>query len=89
MEQDTIKKITGGSFLTTPINEANIFSRDDFTDEHKEIASMVQGFCKEHIAPVKEELEKKDKDLTFSLLKKLLSLDCLVLLFQKNMVVWN
>ncbi|SUZ87098.1 uncharacterized protein METZ01_LOCUS39952, partial [marine metagenome] len=27
MEQDTIKKITGGSFLTTPINEANIFSR--------------------------------------------------------------
>jgi len=77
MEQDTIKKITGGSFLTTPINEANIFSRDDFTDEHKEIASMVQGFCKEHIAPVKEELEKKDKDLTFSLLQKIAELGLL------------
>ena len=70
MEQDTIKKITGGSFLTTPINEANIFSREDFTDEHKEIESMVQGFCKEAVAPVKDQLEKKDKELTFSLLKK-------------------
>ena len=70
MKQETIKKITGGSFLTTPINEANIFSREDFTDEHKEIESMVQGFCKEAVAPVKDQLEKKDKELTFSLLKK-------------------
>ena len=44
MEQDTLNKITGGSFLTTPINESTIFSREDFTDEHKEIESMVKGF---------------------------------------------
>ena len=70
MEQDTLNKITGGSFLTTPINESTIFSREDFTDEHKEIESMVKGFCKEAVAPVKDQLEKKDKELTFSLLKK-------------------
>ena len=44
MEQDTLNKITGGSFLTTPINESTIFSREDFTDEHKEIESMVKKF---------------------------------------------
>ena len=70
MKQDTLNKITGGSFLTTPINESTIFSREDFTDEHKEIESMVKGFCKEAVAPVKNQLEKKDKELTFSLLKK-------------------
>ena len=70
MEQDTLKKVAGGSFLTTPINESTIFSREDFTDEHKEIESMVKGFCKEEVAPAKDQLEKKNKELTFSLIKK-------------------
>ena len=70
MKQDTLNKVAGGSFLTTSINESTIFSREDFTDEHKEIEAMVKGFCKEEVAPVKDQLEKKNKELTFSLIKK-------------------
>ena len=68
---------SGGRFLITPITETNIFTREDFTEEQREIQEMVRGFCTEHIAPVKEELEKKDKDLTFSLLKKIAELGLL------------
>ena len=77
MEQPIQITETGGRFLVTPITDTNIFTREDFTEEQREIQEMVQGFCKEHIAPVKEELEKKDKDLTFSLLKKIAELGLL------------
>ena len=77
MEQPIQITKTGGRFLVTPITDTNIFTREDFTEEQREIQEMVQGFCTEHIAPVKEELEKKDKDLTFSLLKKIAELGLL------------
>ena len=77
MEQPIKTTQTGGRFLITPITDTNIFTREDFTEEQREIQEMVQGFCKEHIAPVKEELEKKDKDLTFSLLQKIAELGLL------------
>ena len=77
MEQPIQITKTGGRFLVTPITDTNIFTREDFTEEQREIQEMVQGFCKEHIAPVKEELEKKDKDLTFSLLQKIAELGLL------------
>ena len=77
MEQPIQITKTGGRFLVTPITNTNIFTREDFTEEQREIQEMVQGFCTEHIAPVKEELEKKDKDLTFSLLRKIAELGLL------------
>ena len=77
MEQPIQITETGGRFLVTPITDTNIFTREDFTEEQHEIQEMVQGFCTEHIAPVKEELEKKDKDLTFSLLRKIAELGLL------------
>ena len=77
MEQPIKIAETGGRFLITPITDTNIFTREDFTEEQREIQEMVRGFCTEHIAPVKEELEKKDKDLTFSLLKKIAELGLL------------
>ncbi len=77
MEQPIKTTQTGGRFLITPITDTNIFTREDFTEEQREIQEMVRGFCKEHIAPVKEELEKKDKDLTFSLLRKIAELGLL------------
>ena len=77
MKQPTQITETGGRFLVTPITDTNIFTREDFTEEQCEIHEMVQGFCTEHIAPVKEELEKKDKDLTFSLLQKIAELGLL------------
>jgi butyryl-CoA dehydrogenase len=77
MEQPIQITETGGRFLVTPITDTNIFTREDFTEEQHEIQEMVQGFCTEHIAPVKEKLDKKDKDLTFSLLRKIAELGLL------------
>ena len=77
MEKPIATIETGGRFLVTPITDTNIFTREDFTEEQREIQEMVQGFCTEHIAPFKEELEKKDKELTFSLLQKIAELGLL------------
>ena len=77
MEKPIATIETGGRFLVTPITDTNIFTREDFTEEQREIQEMVQGFCTEHIAPFKEELGKKDKELTFSLLQKIAELGLL------------
>ncbi len=77
MEKPIATIETGGRFLVTPITDTNIFTREDFSEEQREIQEMVQGFCTEHIAPFKEELEKKDKELTFSLLQKIAELGLL------------
>ncbi len=62
---------TGGSFLVVPITEATVYSREDFTEEHREIYEMVKEFDKEQILAQKEEIEKYDKDLTVSLIREM------------------
>lgn len=62
---------TGGSFLVEPISEATVFSREDFTEEHREIYHMVKEFDKERIFAQKEEIEKFDKDLSLSLIREM------------------
>jgi hypothetical protein len=54
---------TGGSFLVEPATEAIVFSREDFTEEHRDIWGMVKEFDKERILSQKEAIEKYDKDL--------------------------
>lgn len=62
---------TGGSFLVVPITEATVYSREDFTEEHREIYEMVKEFDKERILAQKEEIEKYNKDLTLSLIREM------------------
>ena len=44
MEQPTQITETGGRFLVTPITDTNIFTREDFTEEQREIQEMVKVF---------------------------------------------
>ena len=37
---------TGGSFLVEPATEAIVFSREDFTEEHRDIWGIVKEFDK-------------------------------------------
>ena len=62
---------TGGSFLVEPITEAIVFSREDFTEEHRDIWGMVKEFDKERILSQKEAIEKYDKDLSLSLIREM------------------
>jgi len=64
------KKITGGSFLIEERALDEVFTPEDFTDEHKQIASTTDEFALKEIAPAAEKLEKKDWALTRELLKK-------------------
>ena len=50
MEQPIQITETGGRFLVTPITDTNIFTREDFTEEQREIQEMVQGFCTEPVS---------------------------------------
>ena len=67
-------------FLFQPIEKQKIFSREDFSEEEREIFEMVSNFAKEAILPKRKELSKLDKELTFDILQKQK--------FQRNMMDW-
>ncbi|MFQ6114694.1 MAG: acyl-CoA dehydrogenase family protein [bacterium] len=71
---------TGGAFLTTEVGQEEIFTRDKFSPEQKEIEKTVEEFAKGRILPNKQEIEKYNKDLSVQLLREcgelgLLSID--------------
>ena len=62
---------TGGQFLLESIFDTEMFSREDFSDEHRDIYNMVMDFDREKILANKDEIEKYDPELCKSLLKEL------------------
>jgi len=63
------KLIKGGSFLIENINPDDIFTPEDFTDEHIMIAKTTWDFIEGEVLPNVEEMEEKDFDLVVKLLK--------------------
>ena len=41
--------ILGGEFILNPITNLDVFTREDFSEEHKEIYNMVRDFDREKI----------------------------------------
>ena len=74
----TRKKITGGSFLIEERQLDEVFTPEDFTDEHLQIAQTTDEFALKEIVPAADKLEKKDWALTRELLKKASDLDLLL-----------
>lgn len=66
---DGKKLIKGGSFLIDNINPEDIFTPEDFTDEHIMIAKTTWDFIEGEVLPHVEEMEEKDFDLVVKLLK--------------------
>lgn len=60
----------GLSFLFQGLKQQRAFSREDLSEEQKEIFEMVSSFAREEIFPRRKELSKLNKELTFELLKK-------------------
>ena len=67
---ETLSK-TGGQFLLSPISNADVYSREDFSDEHTEIYNMVIDFDRDRVLAQKEEIEKYDPELSKSLIKEM------------------
>jgi alkylation response protein AidB-like acyl-CoA dehydrogenase len=62
--------IKGGSFLIEQRGPAEVFTPEDFTDEHKMIGSMATEYIDNEVRPALEALEKHDWNVARDLLKK-------------------
>ena len=60
----------GGEFLIADAAPEEVFTPEDFTDEHKMILETAKGFIEKEIQPIVDKLEEKDHDLVLSLLAK-------------------
>jgi butyryl-CoA dehydrogenase len=63
-------KITGGSFLLEERRPDEIFTPEDFTDQHQLIAQTAEEFALHEIVPNIDKIEHKDFSITRELLKK-------------------
>jgi len=59
----------GGSFLLDPV-VCHVFSREQFSDEQREINRMVREFAKERLYPRRDELAELNGELTLELMRE-------------------
>ncbi|HLU20846.1 MAG TPA: acyl-CoA dehydrogenase family protein [Bacillaceae bacterium] len=70
MANETKKFIKGGSFLIDDITPDQIFTPEDYTDEHIMIAKTTDDFVENEVIPEVEHLENHEFQRTVKLLKK-------------------
>jgi alkylation response protein AidB-like acyl-CoA dehydrogenase len=63
-------KISGGSFLLEDCKPDEVFTPEDFTEQHQLIGQTAEGFAIKEILPNVEKMEHKDFSITRNLLKK-------------------
>ncbi len=63
-------KILGGSFLLEERRTADVFTPEDFTEQHQMIGNTTEEFAVNEILPQAEKIEHKDYSTTRDLLKK-------------------
>ncbi len=64
------KIFAGGEFLITDVAPEDVFTPEDFTDEHKMILETTKDFVTKEVQPNTDRLEEKDHDLVLDLLGK-------------------
>ena len=69
--------VLGGEFILNPITNLDVFTREDFSEEHKEIYNMVRDFDREKILSQKKEIESYDPKLSKKLLDEMAELGLL------------
>ena len=63
-------RIAGGSFLIEDRAPEDIFTPEDFTDEHQQIAQTIEEFALKEIVPQIEKIEHKDYSVSRELIRK-------------------
>jgi alkylation response protein AidB-like acyl-CoA dehydrogenase len=64
------KVYSGGEYLVKNVNCQDVFTPEDFTDEHKQIAETTEHFVLNEILPINKEIESKNFDLVVQKLKE-------------------
>ncbi|MBI2818586.1 MAG: acyl-CoA dehydrogenase family protein [Acidobacteria bacterium] len=62
--------VSGGAFLIEQRSPAEIFTPEDFTEQHLLTASAAQDFYRNEVFPVRERIEHQEQGLTNQLLRK-------------------
>jgi alkylation response protein AidB-like acyl-CoA dehydrogenase len=75
--QQATAVVRGGQFLTTAVSAAEVFIREEITDEQRLFGQTAAEFMQKEVQPVVERLYKHDWDLTRALLRKASELDLL------------
>ena len=70
MSEQTLTLIQGGSFLIESVAPEDVFTPEDFTEEHRMIAETAEQFIENEVVPRIEELEAKKDGVNEELLKK-------------------
>jgi alkylation response protein AidB-like acyl-CoA dehydrogenase len=68
---ETKKVVKGGSFLIEDLSYQDIFTPEDFNEEHLMIAQTASDFIEKEVVPQLEQLENHEFDRTVKLLKKM------------------
>src|SRR5271156_3390871 len=63
-------KPKGGSFLIEPTSPEQLFSPEDFTDEHRAIARTTEEFWQKEVAPNVDAIQHQEPGLAISILRK-------------------
>ncbi|HKW73969.1 MAG TPA: acyl-CoA dehydrogenase family protein [Terriglobales bacterium] len=63
-------KLKGGSFLIEEHTTDQVFTVEDLSEEHQQIAQTTQDFAKNEVLPNTEKIEHKDFSVTRSLIRK-------------------
>jgi alkylation response protein AidB-like acyl-CoA dehydrogenase len=66
----TPTKHQGGSFLLAPTMPEEVFTPEDFTDEHRAIARTTEEFWQKEVAPNVEAIQHQEPGLAISILRK-------------------
>ena len=61
----------GGAFIVTPVGQGFVFSREQFTEEHRMFEQTAKEFGENRILPVREELNVLNKDLSLEIFKEM------------------
>jgi alkylation response protein AidB-like acyl-CoA dehydrogenase len=68
--QFTAKRAAGGSFLIEERRPEDVFTPEDFSEEHRQIAKTTVEFTTNEVMPAAAEIEAKNFDVTRALLRK-------------------
>lgn len=70
MSNKDTETLRGGMFLVRDTREGDVFTPEDFTNEHKDITVAIEDFIKGEILSRGDEIEKLNYDLSRELMRK-------------------
>ncbi len=68
--QAMAKRVKGGSFLTEERDPQDVYTPEDLSEEHRQIAKTAIDFTQNEVMPVAAEIEAKNFEVTKGLLRK-------------------